>query len=386
MIEIATQVLKRFSVLAAIVLALAVPGFSYVSEEVQPDTLQADSTHDNLSEAADSLEVAGEEEGHSGKFQPGPFIMDHIADSYEWHVTSFGETHVSIPLPVILYTSEKGISVFMSSHFHHGHEAYEGFFISHEEKYKGKIVYLNPAGEEVRPIDLSITKNVTGLFISMILMLWIFLSIAKSYKTRAGKAPKGLQNLLEPLIIFIRDDVARSSIGEKHYMRFMPYLLTIFWLIFINNLLGLVPIFPGGANVTGNIAVTLVFALITFIITSINGKRAYWAHVFWPPVPHALKPLMIPIEIIGVFIKPFVLMVRLFANITAGHIIALGFFSLIFIFGGIHAGAGYGVSVVTIVFTVFMTMLELLVAFIQAYVFTFLSALYFGMAVEEHHH
>ena len=235
MIEIATQVLKRFSVLAAIVLVLAVPGFSYVSEEVQPDTLQADSTHDNLSEAADSLEVAGEEEGHSGKFQPGPFIMDHIADSYEWHVTSFGETHVSIPLPVILYTSEKGLSVFMSSHFHHGHEAYEGFFISHEEKYKGKIVYLNPAGEEVRPIDLSITKNVTGLFISMILMLWIFLSIAKSYKTRAGKAPKGLQNLLEPLIIFIRDDVARSSIGEKHYMRFMPYLLTIFYSIWLNN-------------------------------------------------------------------------------------------------------------------------------------------------------
>ena len=216
-------------------------------------------------------------------------------------------------------------------------------------------------------------------------MLWLFLSVAKNYTRRAGKAPTGLQSWVEPLIIFIRDDVAVSSIGEKKYEKYMPYLLTVFFFIFFNNIMGLIPIFPGGANVTGNIAVTLVLALITFVITLLSGNLNYYGHIFWPPVPHALKILMIPIEIIGVFIKPFVLMVRLFANITAGHIIALGFFSLIFIFGSIHVFAGYGVSVVTIAFTVFMTLLELLVAFIQAYVFTFLSALYFGMAVEEHH-
>ncbi len=325
--------------------------------------------------------------GHSDEgFQPGAFIMDHIADSYEWHITTIGEKHVSIPLPVILYSEEKGFDVFLSSKFHHGHDAYKGYEIAHEGDLKGKIVYQNDGGEWVRPWDISITKNVTALLISMLILLWVFISVANAYKRRPGQAPTGLQNMLEPLILFIRDDVAKSSIGEKKYERFMPYLLTIFFVIFLNNLMGLIPFFPGGANVTGNIAVTLIFALITFVITSLNGNRNYWGHIFWPPVPHALKPLMIPIEIIGVFIKPFVLMVRLFANITAGHIIMLGFFSLIFIFGAMSPAAGYGVSVVTILFTVFMSFLELLVAFIQAYVFTFLSALYIGMAVEEAHH
>ncbi len=385
MVEIATQALKRLIFIVVVLSYSVFQAAAWVSEEEPGDSLVTDSEQlDSITHTEEHPAEHAEE--HSGKFEPGKFIMDHIADSYDWHIATFGEKHLSIPLPVILYTSEKGLSVFMSSAFHHGHESHNDFYISSSEKYKGKIVYLNEANEEVRPLDISLTKNVTGLLISMIILVWVFLSVAKSYRKREGKAPTGLQNLLEPLILFIRDDVARSSIGEKHYMRFMPYLLTVFWLIFLNNLLGLVPIFPGGANVTGNIAVTLVFAIITFAITSFSGKAAYWGHVFWPPVPHALKILMIPIEIIGVFIKPFVLMVRLFANITAGHIIALGFFSLIFIFGGIHVGAGYGVSIVTLVFTVFMTMLELLVAFIQAYVFTFLSALYFGMAVEEHHH
>lgn len=318
------------------------------------------------------------------EFDPGTFIMDHIGDTYDWHITTIGEKHISVPLLVIVMGKESGWHFFSSAKFHHGHDAYKGFSIAHDGPYKNKIVEYAANGEQLRPLDLSITKNVLAIFISMALMLWIFLSVAKSYKLREGQAPKGLQSFIEPLIIFIRDDVAKSSIGPK-YEGYMPYLLTVFFFIFFNNLMGLIPIFPGGANVTGNIAVTLVLAVITFVITLYKGNKNYYAHIFWPPVPHALKIIMIPIEIIGVFIKPFVLMVRLFANITAGHIIVLGFFSLIFIFGGIHAAAGYGVSIVTIAFTVFMTMLELLVAFIQAYVFVFLSALYFGMAVEEHH-
>lgn len=379
MIKIVQQ---AFLGLSLLIVNLSIFSFQAVGFASEPDP----GTQQEMTADSTQLENHATADDHSTSFKPGDFIMDHIADAYDWHITTLGHKHISIPLPVIVYTSEHGLKMFMSSKFHHGHDAYEGFYISHSEEFKGKIVYQNEAGEELRPLDLSITKVVLGLFISMTILLWVFLSVARSYKNRANQAPKGLANWIEPLILFIRDDVARSSIGEKHFERFMPYLLTIFFLIFVNNLLGLIPIFPGGANVTGNIAVTLVFALITFMITSFNGNRNYWAHIFWPPVPHALKPLMIPIEIIGVFIKPFVLMVRLFANITAGHIIVLGFFSLIFIFGGIHAGAGYGVSVITILFTVFMTLLELLVAFIQAYVFTFLSALYFGMAVEEHHH
>jgi len=219
-------------------------------------------------------------------------------------------------------------------------------------------------------------------------MLWIFISVAKSYKRRQNLAPKGIQSLMEPLIIFVRDDIARPSIGHT-YQKYLPYLLTIFFFIFISNLLGLIPIFPGGANLTGNIAVTGILALFTFTITTINANATYWKHIINAPgVPWWLKipiPLMPIVELIGVFTKPFVLMVRLFANITAGHIIALGFFSLIFIFGKMSLGAGYGISVLSVIFTVFMSMLELLVAFIQAYVFTLLSAIYFGLATEEHY-
>ena len=198
-----------------------------------------------------------------------------------------------------------------------------------------------------------------------------------------------MQNLLEPIILFIRDDIARPSIGEHKYERFMPFLLTVFFFIWFNNMIGLIPIFPGGANVTGSISVTMVLALFTFVITTISGNRNYWQHIFnMPGVPWWVKfpvPLMPVIEIIGMMTKPFVLMVRLFANITAGHIIVLGFFSLIFIFGQMSVGLGLGVSVLSLAFTIFMTMLELLVALIQAYVFTLLSAIYFGMATEEHH-
>ncbi len=328
------------------------------------------------------------EEG-SGTFQPGEFIMDHILDAYEWHILSLGEFHLSVPLPVILYSKHSGLHVFISSKFHHGYSSYQGFEIAKEEPNKGKIVEVLENGETIKPLDLSITKNVFAIFISITLLLWVFISVARKYENNRGKAPTGLQNLLEPVILFIRDDVARPSIGEERYERYMPYLLTLFFFILFNNLMGLIPFFPFGANITGNIGVTGIMALFTLIITTVSGNRHYWLEVFNAPgVPWWLKipvPLIPIIEIIGIFTKPFVLMVRLFANIVAGHIIVLGFFSLIFIFGSMHTVLGFGVSPLTLVFTIFMTVLEILVAFIQAYVFTLLSALYFGMATAEHH-
>jgi len=245
-----------------------------------------------------------------------------------------------------------------------------------------------PDGTEVKPWDISITKNVTSLFISILLILLIFLSVAKRYSNNHNRAPKGLQNWIEPIILFIRDDIAKPSLGIKYYQKFLPYLLTIFFFIFINNVMGLIPFFPGGANLTGNITITMVLAIFTFVITTISGSRDYWVHmVNAPGIPWWLKlpiPLMPIVEILSVFIKPFVLTIRLFANITAGHIIALGFYSLIFIFAEKSVGAAYGVSVISVAFNVFMGILELLVAFIQAYVFTLLSAIYIGMAMESH--
>ena len=322
------------------------------------------------------------------EFKAGEMIIEHITDSYEWHLITFGETHVSIPLPVILY-DEGNWHIFMSSVFHHA-DTHDGYYISHYDFNAGKIVKKGPDGEEIRPeLDISITKNVVAILLSMLLMIFVFVSVANAYKKRKGKAPKGLQSFLEPIILFVRDDIAKASIGEKKYERYLPFLLTVFFFILINNLLGLIPFFPGGANVTGNIGVTGVLALFTFIITTFSGNKAYWVHIVNAPGgPWWLKlpiPLMPFVELMGVFTKPFVLMVRLFANITAGHIIILGFISLIFIFGNISEGLGYGVSVVSVGFSIFMGILELLVAFIQAYVFTLLSALYFGMATEEHH-
>lgn len=325
------------------------------------------------------------------KFEPGKFVIEHVSDAYEWHIATFGETHLSIPLPIILYSSTKGLNVFMSSKFHHGHETYRNFRIEMEGENEGKIVELNEAGEvKGLPVDLSITKAVAGILVSVVVMLFIFLKIAKAAKRSTGKAPTGMLNLFEPVILFVRDEVAVPAIGEKRFERFMPFLLTAFFFILINNLLGLVPIFPFGANVTGNIAVTLVLALFTFFITTFSSNKHYWKEIYNPEVPWWLKfpiPLMPIVELTGVITKPFVLMVRLFANMLAGHLIVTVFVSLIFIFakmGG--AGAGLGVSVVSVAFSVFMVLLDVLVSFIQAYVFTLLSALYFGMAAPEHHH
>ncbi len=333
----------------------------------------------------DAVEKADE------KFNPGEMIMEHVGDAYSWHIMTVGEHQIEIPLPVILYSKHSGFHIFMSSKFHHGHNSYKGFKIAEgkENPLKGKIVEdIN--GVDIRPIDISITKNTLSLFISVFFLFWLFISIAKSYNKRVGQAPKGMQSAMEPLILFIRDDVAKASIGEKKYMKYLPYLLSIFFFIFLNNLLGLIPIFPGGANLTGNIAITMVLAIFTFVITTFSGNKHYWKDIFnMPGVPWWLKlpiPLMPLVELMGIFIKPFVLMIRLFANMLAGHIVALGFFALIFIFGAAYGAAvGYGEAVFSVAFTVFLSLLELLVAFIQAYVFTLLSALYFGMATEEHH-
>lgn len=338
-------------------------------------------------EIHDENTVHDEEEG----FNAGAMIIEHVKDSYEWHIFSIGETHVSIYLPVILYNTETGnLEVFCSKHFHHGHSAYKGYHIVQKGGNKGKIVYTDNSGHESFPLDFSITKTVLAFMISSVLLMIIFISIANRYKKRKKQAPKGLQSLLEPLILFIRDDVAIPAIGKDKYLKYMPYLLTIFFFIFFNNILGIIPIFPGGANVTGNITVTGTIALFTFIITTTVGNKNYWQHIFNAPgVPWWLKfpiPLMPVVELMGVFTKPFVLMIRLFANILAGHLIILGFVSLIFVFGAINMWLGYGVSIVSIIFGLFMSLLELLVAFIQAYVFTMLSSLYFGMATEEEHH
>lgn len=330
-----------------------------------------------------------EEQQEKEKFNPGSFIFEHIQDSYSWHVFTYKGHHYAIPLPIIVYSKKQGLIAFWSSKLGHGH-TYKNFTIAHEGDYANKIIEVDDHGEFVaRPLDISLTKNVAAILLSCAFMIFLFVSVAKTYKRREGMTPKGLQSLLEPLILFIRDDIAKNSIGEHSYEKYTPFLLTIFFFILLNNLLGLVPIFPGGANVTGNITVTMALALATFFTTNLTGNKNYWRHLFNPPgVPWWLKlpiPLIPFIELIGVIIKPFVLMIRLFANISAGHIIVLGFFSLIFIFGGMDPKLGYAVSPVSIAFTIFMSMLELLVAFIQAYVFTILSAIYFGMASESDH-
>lgn len=336
-----------------------------------------------------SAEAVSGEHGEK-KFEPTEVIMEHIADSHVWHLWG----HTSLPLPIILYTPN-GLELFSSAHFHHGEEDYQGThnkyrYITDASKqamgqnfFNKNIKIVGPNGnvDEVatsKIIDLSITKNVAALFLGVVLLLIIFISIAGAYKRRVGKAPKGLQSFLEPIMVFVRDDIAKPNIGHK-YAKFLPFLLSVFFFILINNLLGLIPIFPGGSNVTGNIAVTFVLALCTMIIVNINGNKYYWKHILLPDVPKWMYIIMIPVELIGVISKPFALMVRLFANITAGHIIVLSLVSLIFIF------KSFGIAPVSVAFVLFMDVLELLVAFLQAFIFTLLTALFIGMAVEEHH-
>lgn len=332
---------------------------------------------------------AAEKTNDSEPFNVGDFIFEHIEDAYSWHICTIGATHVSIPLPVILYSSHSGWHCFFSSHLQHEESTYQHFTIASEGANENKIVEILPDGTTERPIDISITKNVLALFFSIALLIVIFLYTARTYVRRKDQAPSGIQNMMETIILFIRDDIAIPTIGKKKYERYMPYLLTVFFFILLNNLLGLIPIFPGGANITGNITVTMALALCTFFITNLKGTKEYWKDIFnTPGVPTWLKlplPIMPVIEVVGVFTKPIVLMIRLFANITAGHIVMMGFFSLIFVFGAMNVFAGVIITPVSILFTMFMTLLELLVAFIQAYVFTLLSSVYFGFSAVEHH-
>jgi F-type H+-transporting ATPase subunit a len=357
-------------------------------------TTTADSAHhDTMAHTATAHVEAAHAEAHAEhgteKFNPGEMIMGHVGDEHGWHL--FG--HTSVPLPIIVYNTQRGFSVFSSARFEHGHKTFGGYLL-----HEGKLVATDaPDGTDAHAAtvnealtaatwDISITKNVFGLLVSVTIMLLLFLSVAKSYQQGGLGAPKGLGRFVEPIILFVRDDVAKANIGH-HYARFMPFLLTVFFFILINNLMGLIPIFPFGANVSGSISVTFTLAAITFILTLIHGNRHYWGHILaMPGVPKPVLLILTPVEILGVFLRPAILMIRLFANITAGHIIVLSFFALIFIFGEINAGLGWGVSVFSLLFTVFMSMLELLVAFIQAFVFTFLSAMYLGAAIEEPHH
>lgn len=310
--------------------------------------------------------------GEGGNFSAGDMILHHVADAHEWHF--FDGHYGTLYLPVILYSEDRGLDVFSSSNFYNEDHAlvpYNGYVLNH-----GHIERAD--GTSV--MDFSITKNVASMLLSAIIMLIVFMSIASRYKKKTMEAPKGLQSFLEPVIMFVRDEIAIPNIGAKH-ARFLPFLLTLFFFIWINNMLGLL---PGAANVTGNIAVTMVLAVIVLIITVASGTKSYWGHIFnTPGVPWWLKwgiPIMPVVELIGVFTKPFSLMIRLFANITAGHIIILSLFSLIFIFQSVAIGP------VSVAFATFMYFLELFVALLQAYIFTLLAAMYFGGAVEEHHH
>jgi F-type H+-transporting ATPase subunit a len=319
------------------------------------------------------------------EFESGTFILDHIADSHEWHIlTKKDGGSVAIYLPVILYQTDKGLDLFSSRRLAEGKE-YKGYKIVEEEgDLKGKIVNVKPDGsidEETLPLDFSITKAVVGMLFAAFIGLWLFVSLGSSYKKTGISSPKGIQSFLEPVVLFVRDDIAIPIIGEKKYEKYMPYLLTAFFFILINNIMGLIPFPPPfGANVTGNIAVTFVLAFCTFLVTQFSGNKHYWKDIFAAPgVPVWLLPIMIPVEVIGIISKPFALMIRLFANITAGHIIVLSLVCLIFIFKSL------AVAPVSIFFVIFMDCLELLVAFLQAYVFTLLSTLFIGLAVKEEH-
>ena len=310
-------------------------------------------------------------------YNPVPAIMHHISDSHEWHLLGEGDASVTIPLPVILIT-EGNLDVFMSSAFNHGRT----------DVVKGDRVYSMDSHGHIHEknhlsiLDLSITKNVASMFLALIVMLFLFIISANKSKKNAG-APSGILSFIEPLVLFVRDDIVKPNLGHN-YKKFLPYLLTLFFFILVNNLLGLL---PGAANVTGNIAVTLVLSFITLIVTNFSANKSYWGHIFKPPgVPLALMPIMIPIELVGVFTKPFALMIRLFANISAGHIIILSLISLIFMAqSGLGTAGAFGLSPVSVLFVLFMYFIEILVAFLQAYIFTLLTSLFIGLATTEAH-
>lgn len=336
-------------------------------------------------------EHAAADSGHAKKegFNAAEVIFGHILDNHSFHLLDYkgadGKEHaVAIPLPVIVYSKERGFDAFMSSKFEHGHADYKGYRLQGE-----KIAAVNEDGtvnEHISILDLSLTRNVVQMLLALGLLVWLMVSIAKSYQKGLGvkTAPKGKQNLLEPVIMFVRDEVAKPNLGHK-YEKYLPYLLTTFFFILINNIFGLI---PGTANVTGNIAFTVVLGLISFFVILFSTNRHFWGHIFNPPgVPGFVKPILVLVEFLGVFIKPFALIIRLFANMVAGHIIIICLISLIFIFGQLSSVAGWATSPVAIAFTVFIYFIEVLVAFLQAFIFTNLTAVFIGSAFEggDHH-
>lgn len=375
--------MRKLFVLSALSLITAfIPQSGFL---VAQDEHHKDHAHEQHLESdhQDHSAEHGEEE-----FNPTEMIMHHIGDSHGFHVMGEGESSVSIPLPVILWTDE-GLVTFSSSEFHHDIEGHHGverkgmtFLNYHEKIYiagtNGGLEFdeeHHPINEQ--PLDLSITKNVFTLLLAGFFLCLIFMSVARSYKKNKG-TPRGLTSFMEPLVLFVRDDIARPQIGDR-YERYMPFLLTIFFLIWLLNLMGLVPFFPFSANVSGNIAFTLTLAVFSLIIVQFSGNKHYWKHIF-APNPWWLWPILFPIELASnLIIKFFALMIRLFANITAGHIIVLSLISLIFIFQNV-AMAGLAVP-----FALFISILELLVAALQAFIFTMLTALFIGQATAEHH-
>ena len=370
-------------------LALACSALFLVPQDVQA---KSEAPHEEAPHEDDAQEEHGEDvhskDNHGGDdhadhdkaFNAGDMIMHHIGDANAFHVV--GEFF--IPLPVIIYNKSNG-SWFtgLSTAFdidHHGNSRneVEGYHMHH-----GRVL---PIDEKASIIDFSITKNVFTMLLASLLLIIIFTTVAKGYRRREGQAPKGIQGFFEPIVLFIRDQVARPYLGKKTDA-YMPFLLTLFFFIWSLNLLGLIPIFPGSANVTGNIMVTAALALIILVIILLRANKDYWKHILMPDVPLLLYPIVVPIEVIGIFTKPFALMVRLFANIAAGHIIILSLVSLVFIFGNSGESLSGGITggIVTTAFGLFMNVMELLVAAIQAFIFTNLSAVFIGLAIEDHH-
>lgn len=328
-----------------------------------------------------SFPVSASTDAKQGEVDVQDIVFSHIKDAYTWHITEWNGKEISIPLPVLLKSEERGWDLFLSSHLHHGN-VHHNYYIAKEGKHAGKVVEKNSRGEEVKPWDLSLTKNVCGLLLSCGLLLFIVLRTARWYKKHPYEAPGGFTGLMEMAVMFIHDGVVKEGIG-KEYKPFSSYLLTVFFFILINNLIGIIPIFPGGANITGNITITAMLALCTFLAVNLFATKEYWKEIFWPNAPIFLKlplPIMPFVEFFGILTKPFALMIRLFANIMAGHTIILALTCLIFITASMGTAINGTMTIVSVLFTVFMNCLELLVACLQAYIFTLLSANYIGLA------
>ena len=336
---------------------------------------------------------------YAQKWDPSSQILEHISDAHEFHFFTLNRKPVTLPLPVIVYSKDKGWSTFMSSRFEHGEETYNGYRLV-EESYvtehhldpnvfkAGKIYAVDDQGRPLsyaaaKVYDLSLTRNAVQVIVSVLLLIWIMGGVAGKYKKGQGvkTAPTGFQNAVEPVVAFIRDEVGVVNLGDRHE-KFMPLLLSIFFFILINSLLSLI---PGTANVAGNIAFTGMLGIVAFFVIMFSTNKHYWLHIIWPPVPHGVKPIMWPVEILGIFTKPFALIIRLFANMISGHVIILSFIILIFVFGAMNTALGWGTSPFFIALAVFIYLIEILVAFIQAYIFAALTAVFIGMASEGGH-